>query len=668
LFDRLETLTYHDNTTEVIGYDENSNVNSFKNRKDQTITYGYDALNRLKEKHWPNDERIITYTYYISGRLAEVDDNGDITKFTYDRLGRLTQVVEKFGTPYAKTVAYEYDNIGRRTKLTYPDNYFIKYYYDAMSRLQTVKQSGYITLAWYGYDELSRRTALILPTNNSYAFYDYQDKVEGDNLGNGLESLTNFINGIEEIYEYTYDKVGNRKTMTVDSAQHNYTYDKIYQLTNVTYPGSTTVTYNYDSVGNRTSVVNGGTTVYELNTKGINQYGTVGGVSYSYDNNGNLTSDGTYTYIYDCENHLTEVRQGGNTVATYTYDFAGRRISKTVATTTTKYCYDGYQVIAEYQNDVLARKYVYGPGIDEPICMIASGQRYYYHYDGLGSVVALSNMNGQFVESYSYDVFGQPSNISSVGNPYFFTGRRFDLETGLYYYRARYYNPRIGRFMQTDPISMLLQAVSLTQRARMGSFSKYPYVSKLMVQRFLQFDPIGRFLSNEQQGSFSQMAPYGFYTDLNLYTYCANNPLNYIDPYGLGFWKNAWSILRPWVGGVAYVVGGGLILTATSPVWITAGAVIATGGLALWIWDIVDTGEMLEHPPGSDDARSRSRMYEDALEETGYIEPSDPPSEPSDGDSGGSGGPGGSGGSGGGGSSGGGGTGGPGGGHVRSRS
>jgi RHS repeat-associated protein len=191
---------------------------------------------------------------------------------------------------------------------------------------------------------------------------------------------------------------------------------------------------------------------------------------------------------------LTDVNDQSDTaVASYSYDYLGRRISKTVygsPDVTTKYCYDGGQVIAEYDgSDNLLRKFIYGPGIDEPICMIdvaGSNAVYYYHFDGLGSVAALSDVNNVVVESYSYDVFGAPTiydaneteiSKSTIGNPYMFTARRADDETALYYYRARYYAFDVGRFLQTDPV--------------------------------------------------------GYLEGMNLYTYCGNNPLNLIDPMGL---------------------------------------------------------------------------------------------------------------------------------------
>jgi RHS repeat-associated protein len=143
----------------------------------------------------------------------------------------------------------------------------------------------------------------------------------------------------------------------------------------------------------------------------------------------------------------------------YVYDLSGRRIEKKVdGTTELKFLYDGDQIIAEYDaNDTLLRKYVYGPCIDEPICMIESSGTYagtqYYHYDALGSVVAMTDPNGDVVQLYEYSVYGQvAASDANHPNRFMFTGREFDKDTGLYYYRARYYNPEIGRFLQTDPI------------------------------------------------------------------------------------------------------------------------------------------------------------------------------------------------------------------------
>ena len=144
----------------------------------------------------------------------------------------------------------------------------------------------------------------------------------------------------------------------------------------------------------------------------------------------------------------------------YTYDYLGRRIQVNNNGTITNYIYDGNRVIAEYDNaDNLICEYVYGNSIDEVLFMMKDSNFYYYHYDGLGSVRAITDSSEAIIETYTYDVYGRPTiydatqteiTDSQFGNRYYFTGREFDKESGLYYYRNRYYDPKLGRFMSPD--------------------------------------------------------------------------------------------------------------------------------------------------------------------------------------------------------------------------
>jgi RHS repeat-associated protein len=186
----------------------------------------------------------------------------------------------------------------------------------------------------------------------------------------------------------------------------------------------------------------------------------------------------------------------------------------------------------------------------------ASGTKYYYHFDGLGSVIALSNTSGGIVERYSYDVFGEPNRVSSVGNPYMFTGRQRD-ENGLYYYRARYYKPSIGRFLQPDPVMQFMQIALVKQLS--GDNIPGRYLSPTGMKKFLGADPIGKFLNIHPAGRFLQKYQYGFPVGLNLYTYCNNNPLNWIDSYGLC--KNVGKGLM-YVG--AFEIAAGLVTICVS--------------------------------------------------------------------------------------------------------
>ncbi len=306
----------------------------------------------------------------------------------------------------------------------------------------------------FAYDALSRRTAMTLP-NGTQTTYSYDPASQVTQILHQLTATAAQINQAA----YAYNGVGNRTQLTDRRGAQAFGYDPLDRLTSASHPLlGTAQAFAYDPVGNRTTggaVVNVG-----------NQLTADANFAYQYDDNGNLTrktllATGNFTqYTYDAENRLIKVEEfaaGASTPAatsTYRYDGLGRRIEKIGNGITRRYVYDGEDILIEYDgSNVLQARYTHGPGIDEPIAVTKGGSTFFYHQDGLGSVTDLTDSAGATAKSYSYDAYGNIlESPGTVDQPYTYTGREFDSESGLSYYRARYYDPSTGRFLQKDPI------------------------------------------------------------------------------------------------------------------------------------------------------------------------------------------------------------------------
>ncbi len=185
--------------------------------------------------------------------------------------------------------------------------------------------------------------------------------------------------------------------------------------------------------------------------------------TYTYDSNGNTTSKtdstGTTNYTWDFENRLTTVTLAGSGGAVYfKYDPFGRRIYKQSPTATSIFAYDGDNLVetVNASGGVVAR-YTQGLNIDEPLAELRGATTDYYEADGLGSITSLTDTTGAPAATYTCDSFGNTvASIGTLRNYFRYTGREFDTETSLYYYRARYYDAAIGRFISEDPLGLRL--------------------------------------------------------------------------------------------------------------------------------------------------------------------------------------------------------------------
>jgi RHS repeat-associated protein len=354
----------------------------------------------------------------------------------------------------------------------------------------------------------------------------------GQSADVGVLTDTNTTPTILKRQAWAYDAAGNRTVDQTDDAVFASTHDELNRLQArapggpIVFAGSLneagTVTIDgkpatVDGSNNfrGTAQVNAGTSTvtlmardasgnqttqqYEVDTSGST-------TSYTYDANGNLTSDGTKTYFWNALNQLVEVKEGTTTVATFEYDGAGRRTEKVAAGLTHQYIYDAEDVAEERisgsSSDTV--RYYHGAGIDEPLARKNSSDVVtYYLADHLGSIVQETSSSGSAALEREYDPWGVAMQGASTSG-YAFTGREWDGEIGLYHYRARYYLPTAGKFLTDDPLSFAggdfnlnryVRATPLTStdpfglEVKVGNYKVHPMVIERLQQLNRDFFP-----------------------------------------------------------------------------------------------------------------------------------------------------------------------------------
>jgi RHS repeat-associated protein len=488
-----------------------------KQRDDTIVKSYFDQLQRLMKREITPAEGAVgttleTFQYDGLSRVYYAADNDTQLNFQYDRANRLDW--EKRA---GKLIDYSYDRLSNLRTIQYPNTRLFERNFDQLNRVNLIKENN-ITIADMMHIGRSYRLLRKQYGNGDLIqyLYDHGRRLEYKETRNKNSDLINH-------YRYVYNKV-HMKTFEQrlhDSGKGNVmAYDDIYRLTNMKFNAPDPTIENpttfekekaikYDHLHNILNIVenfNGQTKTITTDIPGnsvyskLNQYASFDQWGLGYEKKGNTTQRGTQQLAYDYRNQLVTANDApSNTQVEMKYDVLGRRTQKSVSigsqTKIENYYHSGHQVIEiRDENDQVLRQYIYGNGIDEIIRMDKyegdTFTSYYYHTDANGSVTAITDANGQLVERVTYDIYGMPTfwdaagnkiSKSSIGNNILFHGREYDTELNLYYFRARYYDPIMGRFLQTDPTGYLdsmnlYQGFNMNPVNFMDPFGKNVYI------------------------------------------------------------------------------------------------------------------------------------------------------------------------------------------------
>ncbi len=508
-------------------YDKNNNLLTQTDPSGQVITWAYDSLDRVSYEDWDTSTttRNVIYTYDTATRgkmhlyQVSVGTGAEyIHRFqTYDYLGNPTKDTYYIMKPGLTTYNYydffnTYDLLSRTTQTIYPANMLkINYKYNALGAVESIDRGATGTdyvVSDFDYSPMGQVESITYA--NGVTVTNTYDPAEAYRLTNKTATGTyNSTTGSVQDLTYTYDSVGNitgivDSSITPTNKTLTYTYDDLNRLLTAASSGLSagdySESYTYDEVGNMTYKSDVGTMTYTgTGSGGTNPHAvtSVNGTAYTYDDNGNLTSNGAHTYSWDKRNRLSS--SGSKT---FYYDGGGSRY-KTVDSSSGTNEYT-YYVSPLYElrdgtttDDGNPTYYIFAGGqrvaaLEDTDAdgNLENTERSYYVQDHLGGTALVTDSTGIVTQLYDYYPYGselldsQPTG-ADVPSEHSFTDKELDDDLGLYYFEARWYDSSIGRFSGQDP-------------------AQWNQVEKLLV------DP--------QQ--------------LNFYTYSRNNPVVFIDENG----------------------------------------------------------------------------------------------------------------------------------------